>query len=88
MKVTQKVEVVLIQHRRFVIAFRHQIAQMLRRAGESERIRRDMLQKKLVRRFLIFAELHAAIGIIKVWHGVQRVVVDRYVIEGVCCCQN
>ena len=70
MKTAQKVEVVLVQHRRFVIAFFDQIAQALRRAAESERIRRDVLQKELARRFAIFVELDAAIGIVEVQHGV------------------
>ena len=72
---------VLVKHFGIVIAFVHQIAQLLIQVVEEHRVLVDVLQEVLARRTTIGLELDVPVRVVQVQHRVQRVVVQpRFVV--------
>ena len=72
---------ILVQHFGIVIAFVHQIAQLLIQVVEEHRVLVDVLQEVLARRTTIGLELDVPVRVVQVQHRVQRVVVQpRFIV--------
>ncbi|VTR60987.1 Uncharacterised protein [Serratia fonticola] len=72
-----KGELILLQHRRFVISLIHQIAQFFRQVVEEHGVLVHVLQKVLPGGQPILIELDAPFGVVKVEHRVERMVIQR-----------
>ena len=72
---------ILVQHVGVVIAFVHQVAQLLIQVVEEHRVLVDVLQEVLTCRTTIGLELDVPVRIVQVQHRVERVVVQpRFVV--------
>ena len=72
---------ILVQHFGIVIAFVHQVAQLLVQVVEEHRVLVDVLQEVLARCTTIGFELDVPVRVVQVQHRVQRVVVQpRFVV--------
>ena len=77
---------ILIQHVGIVIAFVHQVAQLLIQVVEEHRVLVDVLQEVLTCRTTIGLELDVPVRVVQVQHRVQRVVVQpRFVVIRHAC---
>ena len=78
---TLEIARILVQHVGIVIAFIHQVAQLLVQVVEEHRVLVDVLQEVLARRTTIGLELDVPVRVVQVQHRVQRVVVQpRFVV--------
>ena len=77
---------ILVQHFGIVIAFVHQVAQLLIQVVEEHRVLVDVLQEVLTCRTTIGLELDVPVRVVQVQHRVKRVVVQpRFVVIRHAC---
>ena len=77
---------ILVQHVGVVIAFVHQVAQLLIQVVEEHRVLVDVLQEVLTCRTTIGLELDVPVRVVQVQHRVQRVIVQpRFVVIRHAC---
>jgi hypothetical protein len=76
-EVAHKIEGILVQHLLLVVTLRHQIIELLPEIVEEDRVLVDVLEEILLGRLPVLVELDFSIRVIKVQHGVERMIIQR-----------
>ena len=81
-EIAHEVEGILVEDFLLVIAFRHQVIELLPQVMEEDGVLVDVAQEILLRRLAVAVELDPPLIVIEVQHGVQRMIIERRFCRG------